>query len=114
MTDRETTLEIISSITLLNDLHDCMKDYQLDRAMEICIKIAVNPQAIPPNRVAFVIVELQAISMQLALKAVHYATFVKPKVGQPGYGNKNVYHTGRDSIDKLVDALKYLARLGEM
>jgi hypothetical protein len=110
--DRDTTLEYISQITMLNDLHGCMQDEQLDRAMELCIKLTINLGAVPPGRVPELIVELQAISMQMALKSVHCATFVKAKAGDPGYGHKNVFYTARESIDRLVDALKYLAKSG--
>jgi len=60
MAEDKNTLELISSITEFNDLHEYMKDDQLDKALAIV--------------------------------------------------KKNIYYSAKESIDKLVDALKYVVR----
>ncbi len=43
MADDKNTLELISSITEFNDLHEYMGDDQLDRALAIIVKLLMNP-----------------------------------------------------------------------
>ncbi len=42
MAEDKNTLELISSITEFNDLHEYMGDDQLDRALAIVVKLLMN------------------------------------------------------------------------
>jgi hypothetical protein len=103
------SLELISTITEFNDLHEFMKDEQLDKAMAIVVKLLMNPD-IPAAKAPLLIIELQAMSTKFAILASVYSTIAKDKAGTPNNNKKNIYYSIKESIDKLVDALKYVVR----
>ena len=108
-TTDKNPLEFISDITEFNDLHDYMKDEQLDRAMNVVIKLLANPD-IPAAKAPQLIIELQAISAKFGMLASYYSTIAKDKAGTMNNNKKNVYYSVKESVDKLVDALKYVVR----
>jgi len=103
-----TVVEQISSITEFNDMCEFMQDKDLDTALELIIKLITKPD-VPSNKAPDLIVKLQAISAKFAMQARYYTTFEK---GGDSSKKKNTYYTAADTIDKLVDALKYSARYG--
>ena len=109
MADDKNPLEVISTITEFNDLHEYMKDEQLDRAMIAIINILMKPD-IPPAAAHKLIVELQAISAKFGILASYYSTIAKDKAGTVNNNKKNIYYSVKESVDKLVDALKYVVR----
>ena len=109
MTADKNPLEFISDITEFNDLHDYMKDEQLDRAMSVIIKLLANPD-IPAAKAPTLIIELQAISAKFGMLSSYYSTIAKDKAGTINNNKKNVYYSVKESVDKLVDALKYVVR----
>ena len=109
MADEKNTLEVISLVTEFNDLHDFMNDEQLDRAMMAIINIIAKPD-IPAAKAHILIVELQAISAKFGVLASYYSTIAKDKAGTINNNKKNIYYSVKESIDKLVDALKYVVR----
>jgi hypothetical protein len=109
MTEDKNTLELISSITEFNDLHDYMNDAQLDRALAVVVKLLVNPD-VPAAKAPQLIIELQAMSTKFAMMASYYSTIAKDKAGTANNNKKNIYYSAKESIDKLVDALKYVVR----
>ena len=102
-------LEFISTVTEFNDLHEFMHDDQLDRAMMAIINIIAKPD-IPAAKAHILIVELQAISAKFGILASYYSTIAKDKAGSINNNKKNIYYSVKESIDKLVDALKYVVR----
>lgn len=108
MTEKNS-LELISTITEFNDLHEFMQDEQLDRAMAIVVKLLMNPD-VPAAKAPHLIIELQAMSTKFSILASVYATIAKDKAGTANNNKKNVYYSAKESIDKLVDALKYVVR----
>lgn len=105
----ESTLEFINQITEFNDLHEYMNDPELDEAMALIVKIMVKPD-IPSVQAVALIGKLQAMSAKFAILATYYTTIAKGPSGSVNNTKKNVYYTMKESIDKIVDALKYLAR----
>jgi hypothetical protein len=103
-----TILEQISSVTEFNDLSEYMQDKDLDEAMALIIKLIAKPD-VPSAKAPDLIVKLQAISSKFAIQARYYTTFEK---GGESSKKKNAYYTAAESVDKLVDALKYSARYG--
>lgn len=103
----KTTLEIISEVQQFSDLHDYMKDDDIDKALEYVVKLIARPD-IPPHAAIKAIVQLQAISAKMGILASHYTNVDMDKANAK---RKNVYYSMRDNIDKLVDALKYITRL---
>ena len=104
----ESTVELISEITVLNDMTEFMNDKVLDEALAMVIKLIAKPD-IPASTAHTLIVKLQAISAKLSMQARYYTTFLK---GGENSKKKNTYYTAAEAIDKLVDALKYSARYG--
>jgi len=109
MAEDKNTLELINSITEFNDLHEYMKDEQLDRALAIIVKLLMNPD-VPAAKAPLLIIELQAMSTKFAMMASVYSTIAKDKAGTANNNKKNIYYSAKESIDKLVDALKYVVR----
>jgi hypothetical protein len=103
MTDTNT-LELISKITEFNDIHEYMKDDQLD-----VVKLLMNPD-VPAAKAPQLIIELQAMSTKFSMMAAVYSTIAKDKAGTVNNNKKNIYYSAKESIDKLVDALKYVVR----
>ena len=105
----ESTLEFISQVTEFNDLHEFMNDPELDEALALIVKIMMKPD-IPSVQAVALIGKIQAMSAKFAVLATYYTTIAKGPSGSVNNTKKNVYYTMKESIDKIVDALKYLAR----
>lgn len=105
MTD-ETEIQLISKIQEFVDMHEFMKDEDVDKALVYVVKLCANPN-IPGVHATRAILQLQAISTKCALMATYYTNVNKDRELAK---RKNVYYSMRDAIDKLVDALKYTAR----
>ena len=86
-----------------------MQDADLDEAMAIIVKIMMKPD-IPSVQAVALIGKLQAMSAKFGMLATYYTTIAKGPSGSINNTKKNVYYTMKDSLDKLVDSLKYLAR----
>jgi len=108
MTEQSTVIEQISQITEFNDMSEFMNDKDLDAALDLIIKLITKPD-VPSAKALSLIVQLQAISAKFAMQARYYTTFEK---GGDASKKKNTYYTAADTVDKLVDALKYSARFG--
>jgi hypothetical protein len=101
--DRETTLQLVSQVQVFKDLSETMGDQDLDTALAYVVKLIAKPD-IPVATAHTLIVQLQAISAKMGMSAAYYTNLERdPK-------RKNVYYSARDNIDRLVDALKYVAR----
>lgn len=109
MAEDKNTLELVSDITEFNDLHEFMQDEHLDKAMAIVVKLLMNPD-VPSAKAPHLIMELQAMSTKFAVLASVYSTIAKDKAGTVNNNKKNIYYSVKESIDKLVDALKYVVR----
>lgn len=107
----ENILETVSKITEINDLSEFLGDEDFDEAMELVIKLIMKP-GIDPASAQKLIVRLQALSTKYAVLAVTYSTIKRDKAGTPNNYKKNIYHSLKEALDKLCDALKYPARLG--
>jgi hypothetical protein len=105
----DSTLELINQITEFNDIHEFMQDKDLDEALAIIVKILMKPD-IPATQAPVLISKLQAMSAKFGVMATWYTTVQKGPAGSSNNIKKNVYYTMKDSLDKLVDALKYVAR----
>jgi hypothetical protein len=109
MAEDRNTLQLISDITEFNDLHEYMQDEHLDKALAIVVKLLMNPD-VPSAKAPMLIMELQAMSTKFAVMSSVYSTIAKDKAGTTNNNKKNVYYSVKESIDKLVDALKYVVR----
>jgi hypothetical protein len=108
MTEKNS-LELISNITEFNDLHEFMKDEHLDKTLAIVVKMLMNPD-VPAAKAPLLIIELQAMSTKFAILASVYSTILKDKAGTENNNKKNIYYSVKESLDRLVDSLKYVVR----
>jgi hypothetical protein len=105
----ESTIDLINQIDEFTELHDFMNDDDLDEAMGIIVKLIMKPEV--PSTVAVpMIVKLSAIAAKLSIMATIYTTTMKGPAGSDNAKKKAVYYTAADSLNKIVDALKYAAK----
>jgi hypothetical protein len=104
----DNILETISNVSEFNEIKEFMNDPELDEALDLIIKLVMKPD-VPAGKSPELIVKLQALSAKFAMLSRYYTTFEK---GGDASKKKNVYYTAADTIDKLVDSVKYLARYG--
>jgi hypothetical protein len=105
----DNPLELVSTVTQFNDIHEFMSDEEVDRAMHLVVKLLMEKGSIPAAQAPKLIVELQALATKFAVLATYYATIGKG--GTDENHKKNVYFTLKDSLSKLTDALKYAAKV---
>ena len=106
--DKGSVLDLTSEITEFNDMSEFMNDQDLDKALDLVVKLIMKPD-IPAGKAPEIIVLLQSLSAKFSMLARYYTTFEK---GGDAAKKKNVYYTASDCIDKLVDAIKYTAKFG--
>jgi hypothetical protein len=103
----DSILELVSKVTELNDLSDNMNDSTLDEALALVLKLIVKPD-VPAKHAAPLIVQFQAMSMKFKMQAKDLMIFDKsaPQAAQ----RKNVYLSMSESLDRVVDSLKYMVK----
>lgn len=107
--EQKNPLELISTVTEFNDLHEFMKDPEMDKAMEMVVKLLMSPD-VPAAKAPTLIIQLQAMSAKFSMLSAYYSTIAKDKAGTPNNNKKNIYYSVKESLDKLVDALKYVVK----
>lgn len=107
----ENNLELVSKITEFNDLHTFMDDAEVDKALELVVKLLMRPE-VPSTKAPALIVELQALSTKFAILAAYYATIASGPSRSDAAHKKNLYFSIKEAINKLVDSLKYAAKSG--
>lgn len=101
-----TVLEVVSEVTEFNEMSEFMNDPDLDKALDLIVKLVMKPD-VPAQKATELIIVLQALSAKFAVLARYYTTFEK---GAEASKKKNVYYTTSDAIDKLAAAVKYSIR----
>jgi hypothetical protein len=110
MTEEDkTVLEYVSTVRELMEMAAYVNDPIVDEAMDTVVKLSVKGDKLPAGAVAPLIVRLQAMAGQCAMKAKYYTVFEK---GPESSKKKNVYYTLEEALDKIVQALKYTAKNG--
>lgn len=103
---QDNPLILINNVDEFMELHAFMQDEQLDEALHFVLKLMMQPD-VPPAKAQALIVKLQAYSAKFAVMATVYSTIKKDRAGTENNNKKNIYYTMADSLDKLVQALKY-------
>lgn len=101
-----STIDLLNSVSEFNDISDYMQDDELTEALVKIAKIIAKPD-VPPAAAASLVVQLQAFSAKFGMLGSFYANTKKSPADR---ARKNIYYTATERVDKLVDALKYLAR----
>ncbi len=98
------TAELLNEINQFNEISEFMQDKELTEALIVIAKLISNPD-IPAAKATLLITRLQSYSAKFAMLASWYSHVKKDERAK-----KNIYYSARESIDKLVDALKYSVR----
>jgi len=106
----ENPIDLINQVAEFTDVHDFLQDQEVDEALALIVKVFTKPD-IPATQAVVLIAKLQALSAKFGILATYYSTLAKGPTGSINNKKKNIYYTLKDSIDKLVDSLKYVARL---
>lgn len=104
-------MKLVSQVTEFNDLHEFMQDDQLDRALEIVVNLYMR-EDISPVKALKLIVELQALSTKFAILGKVYETIQSGPARSDEAHKKNLYKNINAALDKMVDALKHVAKQG--
>lgn len=104
----ENLMELLQEIHEINTVSEFMQDEDVNQALAQCVKIISKPD-IPPQVAAILIVKMSAMVMAFRVKAKNYMLLEKdaPNSSQ----KKNIYMTLADSMQELVNSLKYTAKM---
>lgn len=100
----QTTAETLNSVAEFAELAGYMDDPEFTKALEMIVKIMASPD-IPPAQAQRLIVLLESYAAKFAMLASFHA-----HVDKRDRAKKNMYYSGRDAMQRLVDALKYVLR----
>lgn len=101
-------LEDTSGMMELNEISDFLKDDEFDECLTKIIKIIAKPD-IPPSAASILIVQMSAWSVKFRMLAKHAMLYADK--GEDSSKKKNTYLTLADSLDNLINSLKYVTRI---
>lgn len=101
-----TTLELVNEVAEFTDISEIMDDDQLTDALGIIVKLMMNPD-VPAQRAVNLIVQLEAYAAKFKMLASYYTN-----VKKDDRAKKNLYYSANEAVQRLVDSLKYSAKLG--
>jgi len=102
------TLEGVSDLNELNEISEFLQDEILDECLTNVVKLIAKPD-IQPATAARLIVQLSAMSLKFRMIGKYYMIYDKD--ADQGSKKKNTYLSLSEGLDKLVDSLKYIARV---
>lgn len=102
----ETTVELLNKVNGFNEIAEYMQDEELTNTLALVAKLISKPD-VPAAVGVELIVKLQAYSAKFAMLASWYTNVKKDERAK-----KNIYYSAKESTDRLVDALKYVVRVG--
>jgi hypothetical protein len=100
----DSTVDILNSINQFNEISEFMQDEELTKALVSVAKLIANPD-IPPAKATLLIVQLQSYATKFAMLASWYSHVKKDERAK-----KNIYYSAKETMERLVDALKYTVR----
>lgn len=103
------TLEHLSNIQDLVDLHEFMGDDDLAEAMDLAIKCIAKPD-IPTAVARTALLKMQGLAFQFRMQAATYTYIHKGQGGSKENIKKNVYFAVSEQCHELAQTLKYLAK----
>ncbi len=101
-----TTIELINEVAEFADISEIMNDDQLTDALGIIVKLMMSPD-IPAQKAVGLIVQLEAYAAKFKMLASYYTN-----VKKDDRARKNLYYSANEAVQRLVDSLKYSAKLG--
>lgn len=101
-----TTIELVNEVAEFSDISEIMNDDQLTDALGIIVKLMMTPD-VPPQKAVGLIVQLEAYAAKFKMLASYYTN-----VKKDDRAKKNLYYSANEAVQRLVDSLKYSAKLG--
>lgn len=101
-----TTLDLVNEVAEFTDISELMDDQQLTDALGVIVKLMMNPD-VPPQKAVGLIVQLEAYAAKFKMLASYYTNVKKDERAK-----KNLYYSANEAVQRLVDSLKYSAKLG--
>lgn len=102
MMAEQTTAEALNGVAEFAELSGYMNDPEFTQALEMIVKVMANPD-IPPHKARSLIVWCEAMSAKFGMLASYYA-----HIKRDDRAKKNMYFTGKESMQRLADSLKYV------
>jgi hypothetical protein len=101
-----TTLELVNEVAEFSEISEIMNDDQLTDALGIIVKLMMSPD-VPAQKAVGLIVQLEAYAAKFKMLASYYTN-----VKKDDRARKNLYYSANEAVQRLVDSLKYSAKLG--
>jgi hypothetical protein len=101
-----TTLELVNEVAEFSDISELMDDKELTEALAIIVKLMMSPD-VPAQKAISLIVKLEAYAAKFKMLASYYTN-----VKKDDRARKNLYYSANEAVQRLVDSLKYSAKLG--
>jgi hypothetical protein len=101
-----TTIELVNEVAEFTDISELMNDEQLTDALGIIVKLMMSPD-VPAQKAVGLIVQLEAYAAKFKMLASYYTN-----VKKDDRAKKNLYYSANEAVQRLVDSLKYSAKLG--
>lgn len=103
------SLQYLSSVQDLVDLHEFMQDEELAEAMDIAIKCIAKPD-MPPAVARIALLKMQGLAFRFKMQGAYYTHINKGSSGTSQNIKKNVYFSASDQCHELAQTLKYLVK----
>jgi hypothetical protein len=101
-----TTIDLVNEVAEFTEISELMNDEQLTDALGIIVKLMMSPD-IPAQKAVGLIVQLEAYAAKFKMLASYYTN-----VKKDDRAKKNLYYSANEAVQRLVDSLKYSAKLG--
>jgi hypothetical protein len=101
-----TTIDLVNEVAEFAEISEFMNDDQLTDALGIIVKLMMSPD-IPAQKAVGLIVQLEAYAAKFKMLASYYTN-----VKKDDRARKNLYYSANEAVQRLVDSLKYSAKLG--
>jgi hypothetical protein len=101
-----TTIDLINEVAEFTEISELMDDKELTDALTIIVKLMMSPD-VPAQRAVGLIVQLEAYAAKFKMLASYYTNVKKDERAK-----KNLYYSANEAVQRLVDSLKYSAKLG--
>lgn len=101
-----TTIDLVNEVAEFTDISEMMDDKELTDALGVIVKLMMSPD-VPPQKAVGLIVQLEAYAAKFKMLASYYTNVKKDERAK-----KNLYYSANEAVQRLVDSLKYSAKLG--
>lgn len=101
------TLDYVSNLQDLMDLHEFMDNQDLGEAMNLAVKCIAKPD-MPPSVARTALLKMQGYAFQFRMQAATY-TYIH-KTSPEEKTKKNVYFAASEQCHELAQTLKYLVK----